>query len=289
MDAAVVNNAANVRLNLGHMDSALALYRQSVELEPNPVVLFNLSQAHGRAFQVEELSRVLAEAQQLDGDLVAELTALQGAEPVGFVVDLPLDTSQIWKRILRTDTGERIASELRATLAPGLLGKKWLLTLGVSCAIGILFAGVGRKVARSSWCDRCGRRICSHCDPEQMGQICSSCTRLFRQSDTTDQELRRARIKELRERQGRMETLATTASFLVPGAAGILAGRPLRALFGSLLAATALLSILWRGGVVPDPLVAGPSVSLAFLSIALVATIAYVLTALLCLATRRNA
>ena len=68
-------------------------------------MLFNLSQAHGRAFQVDELSRTLAEAQQLNGELVAELTALQGAEPVGFVVDLPIDTRQIWRRILAVEPG----------------------------------------------------------------------------------------------------------------------------------------------------------------------------------------
>jgi len=118
-DPIIANNAANVRLGLGHMESALELYRRSIEIRPDPVVLFNLSQAHGRAFQVEELSRTLAEAQRLDGALVAELTALQGAEPVGFVVDLPIDKRQIWRRILQSNLGEGLSAEVRSKFAPG--------------------------------------------------------------------------------------------------------------------------------------------------------------------------
>jgi tetratricopeptide (TPR) repeat protein len=288
-DPAIVNNAANVRLNLGHMESALALYRRSVELEPNPVVLFNLSQAHGRAFQVEDLSQTLAEAQRLDGDLVAELTALQGAEPVGFVVDLPIETRQVWQRILRSNSGERVAEELRASLAPGRLGDDSLVTEGVFVGITFLFGVLGSRLRRSSLCSRCGRRMCPRCHPELgRGSVCSGCTRLFHKSETTDRELRLTRIGELRAREARIERLVTLASFAVPGAAGMAAGGSLRTLLGSLLAALALLSIVWRGGVVPDPLVAGASSQLAFLCIALVATFFYALLAFASLVTRRN-
>jgi hypothetical protein len=287
-DPAVVNNAANVRLNLGHIDSALELYRQSSELKSDPVVLFNLSQAHGRAFQVEDLSRILAEAQQLDGDLVAELTALQGAEPIGFVVDLPLDSGQIWRRILRSDAGERMAYEIRTALAPGRLGRDALVALGASGAVAVFFAGVGARVGRSRWCERCGRRVCQRCDPEQReGAVCNGCIVLFQQGDSADRELRLARINELRFRDKRMERLQVLASIFVPGAAGALAGRPLRALLGSLLAAWAVLAVTWRNGVVPDPLVAGATAPFVFLSVAAVAGLLYAAIVLVSIATRR--
>jgi len=288
-DPAILNNAANVRLSLGHMESALALYRRSVEVEPSPVVLFNLSQAHGRAFQVEDLSETLAEAQRLDGDLVAELTALQGAEPVGFVVDLPIEARQVWRRVLRSSSGERVAEEFRASLAPGRLGEDSLVTEGAFVGIAFVFGLLGSRLRRSSLCTRCGRRMCPRCHPELgRGTVCSSCTRLFHQSETTDRELRLARIGELRAREARIERLVTAAAFAVPGAAGLAARRPLRGLVGSLLAAVALLAIVWRDGVVPDPLVAGASSQLAFLCIALVAVFVYALLALASLVTRRN-
>jgi tetratricopeptide (TPR) repeat protein len=289
-DPVVVNNAANVRLNLGHMESALTFYRRSVELRPDPIVLFNLSQAHGRAFQVEDLSRTLAEAQRLNGDLVAELTALQGAEPVGFVVDLPIDTRQIWRRIFQSNQGERIAAEFRASFAPGRLGEDSLFAAGVFAAILIVFALLGSQMHRSRWCSRCGRRMCQRCDPEMGGgTVCGGCMRLFRQSETTDRDLRLARISELRVREERLERFTVAASFLVPGIAGLLAKQPLRCLLGSVCAAIAVLALYWRDGVVPDPLVAGATAPFASLCIAALAMLAYAVIALLSLATRRNA
>jgi tetratricopeptide (TPR) repeat protein len=289
-DPVVVNNAANVRLDLGRMESALTLYRRSVELHRDPIVLFNLSQAHGRAFQVEELSRTLAEAQQLNGDLLAELTALQGAEPVGFVVDLPIDSRQIWRRIFRSNQGQRIAAEFRASLAPGRLGEDSPTAVGVFAAVLVVFALLGSWMRRSHWCARCGRRMCQRCDPEMGGgTVCGGCTRLFHQSETTDRELRLARINELRNREERLERFKVIASFLVPGVAGLVAKRPLRCLLGSIFAAIAVLALYWRDGVVPDPLVAGAAAPFASLCIAALALLAYAVVVLLSLATRRNA
>jgi len=289
-DPVVVNNAANVRLNLGQMESALTLYRRSVELRQDPIVLFNLSQAHGRAFQVEELSRTLEEAQLLNGDLVAELTALQGAEPVGFVVDLPIDTRQIWRRIFESNQGQRIAAEFRASFAPGRLGEDGSFAVGVFAAILTVFALLGSRIRRSHWCARCGRRMCQRCEPEAGGgTVCGGCTRLFQQSETTDRDLRLARINELRSRDERLERFKVAASFLVPGAAGLLANQPLRCLLGSVFAAIAVLALYWRGGVVPDPLVAGAAAHFASLCIATLAILAYAVLVLWSIATRRNA
>jgi hypothetical protein len=111
---------------------------------------------------------------------------------------------------------------------------------------------------------------------------------LFEPGDTTDRELRLARIDELRDRDKRVEKRALIASIIVPGAAGVLAERPLHALLGSIFAAWAVLAVVWRNGVVPDPLVAGASAPFAFLSIALFASLMNALIVLLCVAARRR-
>jgi tetratricopeptide (TPR) repeat protein len=277
-DPVITNNAANVRLNLGHMESALALYRRAAVLRPDPVVLFNLSQAHGRAFQVEELSRTLADAQRLNGDLVAELTSLQGAELIGFVVDLPIDTLQIWRRVFRSNQGEPIASEIRASFAPGRLGEDSLFAAGVFGAVLVVSLLLGSGMYHAHLCSRCRRRMCQRCDPETGGgAICGGCRQLFHQSETTDRELRLAR-----------ERYAVVASFLVPGAAGLLANRPVRCLFGSVFATFGILALYWRDGVGPDPLVAGATAPFASLCIAVLAMLAYTFVVLLSIATRRN-
>jgi tetratricopeptide (TPR) repeat protein len=289
-DPIIANNAANVRLNLGHMESALALYRRSVELRPDPVVLFNLSQAHGRSFQVEELSRTLADAQRLNGDLVAELTELQGTELVGFVVDLPIDSRLIWERILLSNQGDRLSSEIRAPFAPGRLGDDSIFAVAVFGSALVFFAILGSRIYRAHWCSRCGRQMCQRCHPDtDGGTVCGRCRHLFQQSDTTDRELRLARIDALRARDDRLERYAVAASMLIPGVAGLLVKRPMRCLLGSIFGVLALFALYWRNGVVPDPIVAGASSTFASLCIAGFAVAAYMIIVLASFSTRRNA
>jgi hypothetical protein len=254
------------------------------------VALFNLSQAHGRAFQVEDLSTTLAAAQRADGPLVAELTALQGAELVGFVVDLPIDKSDFWRRILGSNRGERIAGQIRMPFAPGRLGSDSNLAVAAFAVALFGFGTLGSMIHRSGWCSRCGVRMCRRCDPSNgSNRVCRGCNQLILQSDTTDRELRLARMTELRERDDRIERRSIVASILVPGVAGLLAKRPLGCLMGSVFAMIAILSLYWRNGVVPDPLVAGGAASFAALCIALVAGFAYAVVTLVSVRARRNA
>ena len=157
-DVAVLNNAGNVRLALGHMENAIELYGRALDSGQSPVVLFNLSQAFGRGFHVDDLNRVLADAQRADGELVAELTALQRVRNESFVVDLPLDVSLLWRRVLAPGSGEALAASLRAPWAPGHLARSQRtagLALGATLALGI---ALGVSVRRSSGCSRCGSR-----------------------------------------------------------------------------------------------------------------------------------
>ena len=119
--------------------------------------------------------------------------------------------------------------------------------------------------------------------------MCRGCQKLFQQSDTTDRELRLARLAALRMRDERLERRATIASILIPGVAGLLAKRPIGCLMGSVFAMVAILSLYWRNGVVPDPLIAGGAGPLASLCIALVAAFAYVVVVLVSIGSQRNA
>ncbi len=289
-DPAIANNAANVRLELGHMEMALALYDRSIGLRESPVVLYNLAQAHGRAFQVDQLEQALARAQALDGGVVAELTELQGSEPVGFVADLPLPPALLWRRALGSELGEGIAAELRAPLLPGRLGGDESLAagaLGGAALVGSLLGG-RRRPSRS--CERCGRRVCPRCDGRDTRDgICDECVRLYRQTENTQRDLRLDRINALRRREARLARAGWLVSLLVPGAAGELAGSPLRALLGSLFFALAVTSAAWRQGVVPDPFLAGAAAPLAFLGLAGLGGLAYALVVATALARRRRA
>jgi len=288
-DPALANNAANVRLSLGHMESALALYDRSLDLAESPLVLFNLAQAYGRAFQVDSLARTLERAQSLDGTAVAELTQLQGATPEGFVVDLPIPDALVWQRVIASDAGEAIAAELRRPLAPGHLGRDATGVSIVFAAVIAVASAFGARISPSRWCARCGGRLCPRCHPESRGNdACETCTRLFYQPETTDRALRLELITALRARERRLERIATIASIGVPAAAGILARRPLLALLGALFFAFAACSVVWREGVVPDPLVAGASAPIALLGAAVLAALGYAVVVGAALAARRR-
>jgi tetratricopeptide (TPR) repeat protein len=288
-DPVVVNNAANVRLHLGHMESAFDLYRRALSLGESAVVLYNLAQAYGRAFQVDDLTETLEIAQALDGELVADLTRLQGTQPEGFVLDLPIPTARVWRRVFDPATGLAFAAQLRAPLAPGRLG-------GSPSWLGGAFAGVialgsllGSQLRASRWCARCGRRVCPRCHPEVSGgELCGPCNKLFYQPEQTDRELRLARIEALREREARLDKVAWVVSLVLPGAAGILARRPLATLLGALFFATAAGALLWREGAVPDPLVAGAAGPVALFCVAAVFGLAYAIVVGTSLAARRH-
>lgn len=288
-DLVVINNAANVRLHLGHMESALDLYRQALDLQQSPVVLYNLAQAYGRAFQVDDLTETLEIAQALDGELVADLTRLQGTQPEGFVLDLPIPTLELWRRVFDPHRGRNFAAELRGPLAPGRLGDSPLQLGGAFAGVIVLGSLLGSRLRASRWCARCGRRVCPRCHPEVSGgELCGPCNKLFYQPEQTDRELRLARIEALRDREARLDKLAWVVSLVLPGAAGLLARRPIAALLGALCFTTAAGALFWREGIVPDPMVAGAAGPMAFFCVAALLGLVYAVVVGSSLAARRH-
>jgi len=270
------NNAANVKLELGQLESAIDLYRRSLDLNDSATVLFNLSQVQGQAFKLDEVGLTLAAAQRLDPARIAELTLLQGSDLASFTVDLPLPRHVLWERILAAPSGESFATELRSALGPGALGQSARLSVGAFASIAILSLVAASRWKRSHWCSRCGRRMCPRCEPE-LGEEkdCESCNRLFQHPETTDRAMRAARVKALRFREQRLARVRLIVSILLPGAAGVLARCPWASFTGALSAAIAIMAISWRNGVTPDPLLAGSAAPMAFGLISALALFCY--------------
>jgi hypothetical protein len=287
-DISAQNNAADVQLALGHTERAIDLYRLAARGE-SPVVLFNLAQAYGRAFRVEELNQTIAHAQRSSGELVARLTALQGGSAGGFVADLPPAPSLFWSRGLGSRAGADLAQEFRDHFAPGRLGRDPRV-FGAAAAGLVLLGGMfATRIQLSHTCRRCRERICRRCSPHGThGDVCDGCYTLFFAPEKTDRGLRAARVGELREREQRIGHLHTVLSLLVPGAAGQLAERPLRGWLGAFCFALAAAAFAWRGGVVPDPGVAGAAAPAVFLGTAALAAILYVAAVASSLAARRQ-
>ena len=274
--SASANNAANVKLELGQVEKAIGLYQRSLQMNDSATVRFNLSQAQGQAFKLDDVGPNLVAAQRLDSARISELTLLQGSDLTKFTVDLPLPRRMLWERIRAVRSGESFATELRSVIAPGVLGRNARLSAGVFASIAILSLVATTRLKRSHWCGRCGRRMCPRCEPE-LGEEedCESCNLLFQQPGTTDRTMRVARVNALRFREQRLARLRLIVSIILPGAAGALARCPLASFIGALSAAIAIMTIFWRNGVTPDPIIAGAVAPMAFGLISALALFCY--------------
>jgi hypothetical protein len=119
--------------------------------------------------------------------------------------------------------------------------------------------------------------------------VCEGCFQLFYKSEDTDRSLRMARVEVLRKRERSRNRMAWGVAVVVPGAAGLLARRPLRGFLAAVLFALAAACILLRDGVVADPLVVGAAGPIGFVGLGTLAALAYALVLATSLAARRRA
>jgi hypothetical protein len=100
--------------------------------------------------------------------------------------------------------------------------------------------------------------------------------------------MRMARLSELRTRETLLGRVSLAASILIPGAGGLLAKRPDLSFLGLFFFAWAAVLILWRDGVVIDPLAIGSVGPLLFVTAAVLSASAYALVVGIGLMIRRS-
>jgi tetratricopeptide (TPR) repeat protein len=259
-DAALLNQAANLALLLGNHQEAIPLYERAVALETSPLILFNLSQAYGQGIRLQEQDAALARAQSLDAKAVTRLMVGQADLPRG-VVDLPVETARL---LADRASPSVLAARAPHPLAPGRLGSP-ALSLALFLLVGGLATQAPRLYRRSRACERCGVRRCPRCDPRSGGDgLCAPCARLTHSPETTDPGMRMARLEDLRRRQRRQRRLHVASSLLVPGTSGLLTGRPLLGLLGTLAFAWGLALVRAPAWVPPDPGSVGGAAGILF-------------------------
>lgn len=266
--AARYNNAANTKLALGETEEAIGLYEEGVRAGPSPWILFNLSQAYGRRILLEEQDFALADAQALDSSVVLAITDRVGASEGNGVVDLPsaLSPGDV------PDPGG-VAAAFRARYAPGWLGSTPIPSLLVLAAVASLGLLAASRVDVSA----------------ERGDLYAGIARLAEGREATDPTLRMERLAALRARQHRAARAQTFIALLIPAAAGVLYGRPVLGLLGALSGSAALAFAMGRGGVVPDPLVAGASAALILTGAAALCALLYAGQLALCFLLRESA
>lgn len=285
-DPVMLANRGNVEMRRGAVEEAIAYYTRSADAEDSATVLFDLSQAYAAAFRMDEVEATLARAQEIDDE---EVSALSGAGDATLVADLGIPFGSLQKSLVTLALAQKPQSTVADFLAPGRLGDRWFFTasaFALTALLCLLFAG---RFDHSSVCKRCGHRICTRCEDTVWSEdLCEDCHHLFQNPEDTDPSLRMARLQALSKREVRIDRIWTTASLVVPGAAGFGSRRPDLAMFGLLLFAWAATWIVWPTGMLVDPLLLG---SVAWIFFALpggLALLAYVGVVLTSLVARKN-
>lgn len=250
--SSLLNNAANVRLALDRTGEAIELYETAARIDHSIVVRFNLSQAYGRAIELERQELALAEAQVIDAAAIGALTDLYARFPRALVADLPVEAERIRVRLGGPAASRQAADALRRRFAPGWLGRTPLHSaagIGLALLLGSGFAMALRRVTSAGGTG---------------GDLYAGIAQLLTGQEAADPLLRMVRLAALRERQARIDKVKFLLSLTVPGAAGVLSRRPILGLLGSMLFALALSSWWARDGVVADPVAVGAGASLLF-------------------------
>ncbi|HEU4427162.1 MAG TPA: tetratricopeptide repeat protein [Myxococcota bacterium] len=268
-DAEAFNNAANVAFALGDNARAIALYEKSVQLEPSPIALFNLSQAYGRAIRLDEQDRTLARAQQIDAATVERLASRTGTGKDVFVTDAGFSAASVFARAEQSGLPKRWAAARRASVAPGWLGASLSAAAAVSAVILIAAVAAGGTLARIA-----GPR-----------DFYADLARTLR-SGVGDSEQRVAQLTRLRKQRANTERLLTLLAFTVPGAAGFRYGRPLAAWVASCAFASGIALLAGASSAPADPLALGALPALVATATGALLAALYVLSTALAFALR---
>ena len=249
--AAAFNLRGIARLAEGNLAEAIPAFERARSAEESAAVMFNLSQAYGRALLLSEQEAAFAAASALDDEVVNRYLAAEGASVHSVLIQPPLQLSLYLARALEPSSESRaLASELRERLlGPLERDRLWL---------GLPALGVLACVLRSSSvtrCSRCKRPLCARCSREaKTAGTCSRCVRLFVKREHTDPRMRKLQLDLDRRRERQAQLRLAAAALVAPGSADLLEERWLRGmalLFGlglglGLLRAPQILPLPWE-------------------------------------------
>ncbi len=247
--AASYNLRGIARLAEGNVAEAVPAFERARSADESATVMFNLSQAYGRALLLSEQEAAFAVASSLDDAMVNRYLSANGANLHSVLIQTPLSLAIFVVRALEPSAESRArASVLRAALLGPL--ERDRLWIGLP-ALGLLaFALRRNSVTR---CSRCKRPLCASCSREAMAAgTCMRCVRLFVRREHTDPRLRKQQLEKDRRRERWAEARLAAGALVMPGSADVVEGRWLRGT-ASLFALGLGVGLLRAPGILPLP------------------------------------
>jgi hypothetical protein len=266
----LASRAANmlgiIEIARGEVRDAIRLFSEARNRSQTAPVLYNLSQAYGRAIELDNQRRLFEAAKDVNGAVVSRAAAYAGANVHHYMLDDPIPLRSYVAAALQPGPEARLlATHVRQrALGPSLPAWGWLLVP----ALALL--GRVARIGNSRTCPRCLRSICARCSPVAVkGPTCLRCQRLSAADDTVDPRVLQRELARDRWRQFVLGRGLALRGLSVPGSAHVLEGRTG---IGALLLTVALtgLALLLAHSALPAPAeVGGLSSAFVFLGASL--------------------
>jgi len=216
-DSRVYNNLANCYVALWDLEKAKDLYKKSININPMPSSLYNLSQVYRTTLQFGKGEEYFLAAQKLDRDLVWGYREIYSTHPNRLVIDAGLSIDILWKYFFRIVDG---AFPVTYSMIPSVLSSVIALVMGA-----LLYLANRYYRYNAYRCNRCGTVLCSKCEKRLLwGNMCLPCYRSLVKLDELDSRERIARILTVYEYRKKRRDILKILSYVLPGSAQIFAG-----------------------------------------------------------------
>lgn len=265
-DAATLNNLANVRFLQGDTDAAIELYRKANTTDPSLAEpLHNLAKMYfreGKLAQGEEAQRA---AVALGGSKVTDRIGVQDDTRANvYVLDLPLPDEAIEAVAGRETESVRTFG---GPVIQGVAGAGGSKLAAVIAAVPVVFVLLGALVQRrlrpATRCDKCGRAVCSRCDPElgATSGLCAQCISVFVRRSGVDPPDRIRKEISVRKFRHRQRLLVRLVAVLVGGGGHVLSGRLVAGTLFLMVFSALVAQAIFQEGFLPAPVALPTAVS----------------------------
>jgi tetratricopeptide (TPR) repeat protein len=267
-DARLLVRFGNALVGLGDEDGAAQLYVQAAQADATLAAPhYNLAQVYRRRAKTlpdsqvgRELDRAataIAAAQALDGELLRREPPPDNRLMLNQLMLSPAMHEAEWLPLADgTETGRQVEAQLEQWLLSGAPRGPvaWGLT-ALLAVLAVLWGGAGMRLRAAKSCERCGRPVCTRCDPE-LGigsKQCGQCVNVFSRKGLVPQPLRARKQTEVDRYQAWAGRLSYALGALLSGAGHVASGVPVRGAVHAFLFFFALAAVLLHQGLVRVP------------------------------------
>ncbi|AGC46479.1 hypothetical protein MYSTI_05198 [Myxococcus stipitatus DSM 14675] len=268
-DARLLTRFGNTLVGLGDVDGAAQLYVQASQADPRMAAPhYNLAQIYRRKAKTlpdEEVGKELdraaaatASAQALDGSLLLREPPPDDRLLLNLLMLSPQVPESEWLSLADGRVaGQRVEAQLGRWLLPGVTPGgpvAWALPAVVAVLLG-LWGMLAEKLKAANGCERCGRPVCSRCDPELVsgGTQCGQCVNVFSRRGLVPQNLRQRKADQVERHQAWAGRVAYAVGAVLSGAGHVFSGGAVRGALYAFLFLFALAATLLHHGLVRAP------------------------------------